>query len=219
MHSVTAFPADAQRWLDEDYALLNDAAGFRALVDRPDLQIGRRPMAGDPNDLFRWRLARVAAPAAVVFEGFVHRLLDYHREWTREYAGGHEVERLAPNARVVYQRFDPGIPGISKRDLCSLEIVRDLGPGEKLASFRSVDHVPPAPGHERIDWWGAALCRDLPGGAESELLYLDRENQGGLFPAWLMNRMMTKYLVLQAEAVQRFFAQGGPPELRRGGGR
>lgn len=175
-------------------------------------------MPGDPNDLFRWRLSRVAAPAEVVFEGFVHRLLEYHREWTREYAGGHEVERLAPNARVVYQRFDPGIPGISKRDLCSLEIVRDLGPGEKLASFRSVDHVPPAPGHERIDWWGAALCRDLPGGRESELLYLDRENQGGLFPAWLMNRMMTKYLVLQAEAVQRYFAQGGPPELRRGVG-
>jgi hypothetical protein len=30
-----------------------------------------------------------------------------------------------------------------------------------------------------------------------------------------MNRMMTRYLVLQAEQVRRFFAAGGPPELRR----
>jgi hypothetical protein len=45
-------------------------------------------------------------------------------------------------------------------------------------------------------------------------MYLDRENQGGRFPAWLMNRMMPTHLVRQAEAVRDFFADGGPPELR-----
>jgi hypothetical protein len=67
--------------------------------------------------------------------------------------------------------------------------------------------------HIRIDWWGAALCTPIDD-AHSELVYLDRENQGGHFPAWLMNRTMTTYLVRQAEAVQRFFADGGPSELR-----
>jgi hypothetical protein len=29
-----------------------------------------------------------------------------------------------------------------------------------------------------------------------------------------MNRVMTRYLVLQADQVRRFFANGGPPDLR-----
>ncbi len=170
-------------------------------------------MPGDPNHLFRWRLPCVAAPAEIVFEGFVSRLLEYHKQWTREFAGGHVVEVLGPDARILYQRFEPGVPGIKPRDLCSLELVRELAPGVKLASFRSVDRLPPEPGYERIDWWGAALCTTLKDGKTSELVYLDRENQGGRFPAWLMNRMMPKYLVLQAEQVRRFFADGGPREL------
>jgi hypothetical protein len=161
-----------------------------------------------------WRLPSIGAPAEIVFEGFVHRLLEYHKEWTREFAGGRVVEQLGPSARILYQRFQPGIPGIAARDLCSIEVVRDLAPGVKLASFRSVDRLPACSGAERIDWWGAALCTTHEGGKSSELVYLDRENQGGWFPAWLMNRMMTRYLVLQAEQVRRFFATGGPPELR-----
>ena len=63
--------------------------------------------------------------------------------------------------------------GITQRDLCSLEVLRDVAPGVKLASFRSVDALPPEPGHERIDWWGAALCRTRDDGVTSELTYLD----------------------------------------------
>ena len=172
-------------------------------------------MPDDPNHLFRWRLPSVAAPAEVVFEGFVRRLLEYHKEWTREFAGGHVVDTLSPSARILYQRFEPGVPGIAPRDLCSIEVVRDLSPEIKLASFRSVDRLPREAGYERIDWWGAALCTTREGGKDSELVYLDRENQGGRFPAWLMNRMMPKYLVLQAEQVRRFFSGGGPSALRK----
>ena len=209
----------SEEWLVRDHALLTDPSGFDAIVEREDLQVWRRPMPDDPNHLFRWRLPSIGAPAEIVFEGFVHRLLEYHKEWTREFAGGRVVEQLGPSARILYQRFQPGIPGIAARDLCSIEVVRDLAPGVKLASFRSVDRLPAWPGAERIDWWGAALCTTHEGGKSSELVYLDRENQGGWFPAWLMNRMMTRYLVLQAEQVRRFFATGGPPELRlpRGG--
>ena len=209
MESMEHWRERADGWLAQDHALMTDAAGFRSRLDRPDLQIGSRPMPGDANELFRWRVPSVAASADGVFEGFVHRLLDFHKHWTREYIEGHVVETLAPNARVLYQRFDPGVPGIAKRDLCSIEVVRDLAPGIKQVSYRSVDRLPKAPGHERIDWWGAALCTTNADGRTSELIYLDRENQGGLFPAWLMNRVMTKYLVLQAEAVRGFFQSGG----------
>lgn len=44
--------------------------------------------------------------------------------------------------------------------------------------------------------------------------YLDRENQGGWFPTWLMNRTKPRYLSLQAEAVRRFFDAGGPAALK-----
>jgi hypothetical protein len=204
---------DSESWLAQDLVLLNDANGFRSLVDRGDLQIGSRPMPDDPNLLFRWRLPVVNASADVVLEGFVNRLLDYHAEWTKEYVGGHVVDAPAPGTRILYQRFRPGIPGIAPRDLCSAEVVRDLPGGVKLASFRSVDALPKEHGHVRIDWWGAALITPVDA-SHSELVYLDRENQGGRFPAWLMNRMMTRYLVLQADQVRRFFANGGPPDLR-----
>jgi hypothetical protein len=215
MHAIQDWSKNVEQWLAQDHALLTDAAAFRSRIDRPDLQVGSRSMPDDPNHLFRWRLPFVAATAEVVFEGFVHRLLDYHKEWTREFVGGHVVETLAPGVRILYQRFKPGVPGISPRDLCSLEVVRELSPRIKLASFRSVDRLPHEPGYERIDWWGAALCTTSEDGKSSELIYLDRENQGGRFPHWLMNLAMPKYLVLQAEQVRSFFSSGGPIELRQ----
>jgi hypothetical protein len=215
MESMHDWSQHADEWLARDHALLTGASGFRTRIDRPDLQVWSQPMPDDPNQLFRWRLPSVGAPAEIVFEGFVHRLLDYHREWTREFAGGRVVDSPASGARILYQRFEPGIPGIAPRDLCSIEVVRELSPGIKLASFRSIDRLPLEAGYVRIDWWGAVLCRTREGGKDSELIYLDRENQGGRFPAWLMNRMMTKYLVVQAEQVRRFFSDGGPSALRQ----
>jgi hypothetical protein len=183
-------------------------------VERGDLRIWSRKTPDDPNRLFRWHLSGLEAPADVVFEGFVHRLLEYHRHWTREFVDGRVLETLSAEARVLYQRFNPGVPGIAQRDLCSIEVVRDLGRGRKLASYRSSERFPKVPGHERIDWWGAALCTTSDDGEHSDLVYLDRENQGGYFPAWLMNLAMPSYLVKQADAVRAFFRDGGPAELR-----
>jgi hypothetical protein len=208
------WPARADAWLQRDHALLTEPDGWRARSAPGDIGLWSRRMPDDANDLFRWRLPVVNAPAEVVFEGFVHRILEHHRAWTREFAGGRVVDAPAAGRRVLHQRFEPGIPGVSPRDLCSAEAVRDLPPGTKLASFRSVDALAPTPGYERIDWWGAALCRTLDDGARSELTYLDRERQGGRIPSWLMNVVMPRYLIVQAERVRRFFADGGPPSLR-----
>jgi hypothetical protein len=214
MEPMTDWSARADAWLDRDLALMTESDGWRAVSAPDGIGLWRRTMPDDANDLFRWRLPVVNATAEVVFEGFVHRILEHHKEWTREFVDGRVVEAVAPHARVIYQRFDPGIPGISKRDLCSLEVLRDVTSATKLASFRSVDALAPTPGYERIDWWGAALCRTLDDGRTSELTYLDRENQGGRLPAWLANLTMPRYLVLQARAVRRFFADGGPASLR-----
>src|SRR4051794_9218308 len=124
MESAQNWPQRADEWLERDHRLLTESEGWRVRLERDDLQIWSRPMADDPNHLFRWRLPVVAAPAEVVFEGFVHRILEYHKQWTREFAGGRVVETLGPSTRVVYQRFEPGVPGISPRDLCSAEVVR-----------------------------------------------------------------------------------------------
>lgn len=215
MEAMSGWSERAEAWLERDRVLLTEPDGWRPRAAPAGVELWSRRMPDDPNDLFRWRLPAVDAPAEVVFEGFVRRCLTYHREWTREFVGGRVVEALGPRARVVYQQFDPGIPGIARRDLCSIEVVRDEAPGVALASFRSVDRLPPEGGYARIDWWGAALCRTLEGGRQSELIYLDRENQGGRLPAWFVNLTMPRYLITQAGCVRRFFAGGGPPELRR----
>lgn len=214
MEALNEWAARAEEWLQRDLALMTDDDGWRPISAPDGIGLWRRAMPDDANDLFRWRLPVVHATAEVVFEGFVHRILEHHKAWTREFVGGRVVETLAPHARVLYQQFDPGIPGISQRDLCSVEVLRDVAPATKLASFRSVDALPRAPGYERIDWWGAALCRTLDDGKTSELTYLDRENQGGHFPSWLMNLTMPRYLIVQARAVRAFFADGGPASLR-----
>lgn len=210
---------EADAWTARDLELLTSDEGWRRVVARDDLAIWSRREPDDPNHLFRWRLPVVGAPAEVVFEGFVARILEYHQHWTREYMDGRVVEALDDRARIVYQRFDPGVVGVTKRDLCSAEVVRELAPGRLLASFRSVDRVAPQPGFERIDWWGAALATTRDDGRTSEFVYLDRENQGGLMPAWLVNLTMPRYLTLQADGVRRFFADGGPPALRAPAGR
>lgn len=209
MWSAAEWADHADSWVQQDLALLTEPEGWRPIRAEAPIELWSRTMADDPNHLFRWRLPVVDAPAEAVFEDFVHGILTHHKAWTREFVGGRVVEEGAPGMRILHQRFDPGIPGVTPRDLVSIEVVRDLAPGVKLASYRSVDRLPREPGFERIDWWGAALSRTLPDGAHSELIYLDRENQGGWFPTWLMNRMMPGYLVLQARLVQRFFAQRG----------
>ncbi len=197
-------------WLEVDYRLMTSDEGWSAGPRYGAIEVDRRRMPDDPNDLFRWKLPDIEAAHEHVFDCFVRRVLDYHQHWTKEFAGGHVVEQIHPDARIVYQRFRPGVPGIKNRDLCHLEVTRIVSDGVLQASYRSVDAMPAQPGHERIRWWGATLCTrgSLPG--RSSMVYLDRENQGGRFPSWLMNLVMTRYLREQAEQVSRFFRGGGP---------
>lgn len=212
VEALDGWEARAQGWLDRDHALLVGDEGWRTLAAPDGIGLWSRPMPDDPNLLFRWRLPQLAAPPGAVYDAFVTRILELHHEWTREFVGGRVLSEPAPGVRVLHQRFDPGIPGITRRDLCSVEVTRTLPGGAWLVSYRSVDALPSEPGHVRIDWWGAALCR--PQGEGSELLYLDRENQGGWFPAWAMNAMMPKYLILQAREVERWFREAAAESRR-----
>jgi hypothetical protein len=203
-----------EEWLETDLRLMTQPEGWRALRGSSGCTLHRRPSPDDPNDLFLWRCPTMNAPAEIVFEALVHRILDYHQHWTREFVGGSLVEAIDRDTKIFHQRFDPGIPGFKKRDLCYVMVARRLDERTLQASYRSVDAVAPLPGHERIRWWGANLCiaGERPG--TSELVYLDREDQGGAIPAWLMNLLMPRYLRYQCDQLRRFFADGGPPALR-----
>jgi hypothetical protein len=210
MSPIPGWPEIQSEWLDTDHRLLTSLDGWTPHRRREGNRVWRRSMPGDANDLFLWQSPLINAPAATVDDVLVNRLLDYHQHWTKEFRGGRVVERLGPNAQIIYQHFDPGVPGISKRDLCSVVVTRKLDGGALLASHRSVDTVPPQPGYVRIDWWGAHLC--VPGEREGTcaLFYLDRENQGRLFPAFVMNLVMPNYLRFQYKQIEAFFANGGP---------
>ena len=207
MEAAAEWAGHAEGWLRRDLELLTKDEGWRALRVAAPVSLWSRAMPDDPNDLFRWRLPAVDAPAEAVFRCFVLDILEHHKVWTKEFVGGSVVDEPAPGVRILHQRFEPGIPGVTPRDLCAIEVARDLEPGVKLVSYRSVDRLSAVPGFVRIDWWGAALIRTVSDGTRSELTYLDRENQGGWFPTWLMNRMMPGYLVFQATQVQAFFAR------------
>jgi hypothetical protein len=197
-------------WLSLDQRLLSRPDEFELCERAEGYSIWKRRMPDDPNDLFRWEIHDLGAPHDRVFEIFVRRILDYHQHWTKEFVGGRVVAEPGPDTQVLYQQFDPGLPGVKKRDLCHVTVTRRLDDGSLLASHRSVDAVPEVAGFERIRWWGASLC--VPGRAQgrSTLIYLDRENQGGAFPAWLMNLLMPRYLRYQCERLIELFAQGGP---------
>jgi hypothetical protein len=201
----------AAEWLATDIKLLTSPDGWTAAAGA-GFPLWRRSMVDNPNDLFLWRHERLNAPPRRVHAALTHQILAYHQHWTREFRGGELVRELSRNAKIFYQWFDPGIPGITKRDLCYLMVEQELENGALLASYRSVPE-PPRGDFERIDWWGASLC--VPGSTPGTCAfsYLDREDQGGRFPVWLMNRMMPRYLRMQRDGLARFFADGGPPEL------
>jgi hypothetical protein len=207
--------ADLKRsdeWLHQDLELITSPRGWTE-VRGAKLPLWRRSFPDNPNHLFLWRHEGMNAPPRSIHLALTHRNLDYHQHFTKEFRGGEVVRELSPQAKIFYQWFDPGIPGITKRDLCYLMVERKLENGALLASFRSVPERPPRRGFERITWWGASLCAPGKTPETCELSYLDREDQGGLFPAWLMNRMMPAYLREQRERMARFFANGGPAEL------
>ena len=68
--------------------------------------------------------------------------------------------------------------------------------------------MPVPTGYERIDWWGAHLFQANDDGT-SQLVLIDRENQGGRFPSAMMNKVMPNYLTLQFERIIEFFKKGG----------
>ena len=174
------------------------------------ISIWQQSFEDDKNDLFRWRLPNVAADYQVVFDVFVNKMVDYHQYWTAEYTGGFLVEEIDENTQIVYQQFNPNIPFISKRDLLYIQWTRRIDDKRIQTSFRSIvlDTMPVPDGFERIDWWGAHLFQANEDGT-SQLVLIDRENQGGRFPSFMMNKVMPKYLTLQFESIIDFFKKGG----------
>ncbi len=210
MITLQDWQANKDKWLDRDLALMTSDAGWKKRGQKNGINIWQQPFADDKNDLFRWRLPQVAADFREVHNVFANQMIDYHQYWTAEYTGGFLVEEIDENTRIYYQQFNPNVPFISKRDLLYLQCSRVIDESTIQTSFRSMvlDKMPVPKGFERIDWWGGHLFQANDDGT-SQLVLIDRENQGGRFPAFMMNQTMPKFLIHQFESIVAFFAKGG----------
>ena len=211
MITIQDWQSNKEAWLDTDLALMTSNEGWKERSQKKGISsIWQRPFSDDKNDLFRWRLPRVAAPHHQVFDVFTNKMLDYHQYWTAEYTGGYVVKEIEGNAQIIYQQFNPNVPFISKRDLLYIQWSRKIDEKTIQTSFKSIllDELPVPDGFERIDWWGAHLF-EANEDDTSQLVLIDRENQGGRFPAFMMNLIMPKYLTHQFESIIKFFDAGG----------
>lgn len=210
MITIQDWKLNKETWLDIDLALMTLNDGWKERSQKNDINIWQRPFADDKNDLFRWRLPNVAANHNEVFDVFTNKMIDYHQYWTAEYTGGYVVKIIDENTQIIYQQFNSGMPFISNRDLLYIQWSRHIDDKTIQTSFRSIilEDMPVPKGFERIDWWGGHLF-DANEDGTSQLVLIDRENQGGRFPAFMMNLIMPKYLTHQFESIIQFFEKGG----------
>jgi hypothetical protein len=196
--------------LDKDLALMISNDSWKERSIKNGISIYQRSFSDDKNDLFRWRLPNVAANHNEVFDVFTNKMIDYHHYWTAEYTGGYVVKVIDENTQIIYQQFNSGVPFISNRDLLYIQWSRHIDEKTIQTSFRSIvlEDMPVPKGSERIDWWGGHLFEANEDGT-SQLVLIDRENQGGHFPSFMMNLIMPKYLTHQFESIIKFFEKGG----------
>lgn len=210
MITLKDWQENKEKWLDRDLALMTSDTGWQKRSTVSNIDIWQRSFTDDKNDLFRWRLPKVAADHRTVHDVFVNQMIDYHHYWTAEYSGGFLVEELDEDTQIIYQQFDPNKPFISKRDLLYIQWSRKIDDKTIQTSFRSIvmEEFPVPNGFERIDWWGGHLFEANPDGS-SQLVLIDRENQGGWFPYFMMNLIMPQYLSHQFNSIVKFFEKGG----------
>ena len=210
MITIKDWQSNKEKWLDTDLTLMTSNSGWKERSQKKGITIWQRSFADDKNDLFRWRLPRVADSHDEVFDVFTNKMIHYHQYWTAEYTGGYIVKEIDKNTQIIYQQFNPNVPFISKRDLLYIQWSRNIDDKTIQTSFRSIalDTMPVPDGFERIDWWGGHLFEANEDGT-SQLVLIDRENQGGRFPAFIMNQIMPQYLTHQFESIVKFFQKGG----------
>ena len=210
MITIKDWQANKDNWLDTDLALMTSNEGWKERSQKNGINIWQRSFSDDKNDLFRWRLPSVAAKHEEIFDVFTNKMIDYHQYWTAEYTGGFVVKKIDEYTQIIYQQFNSGMPFISNRDLLYIQWSRKIDDKTIQTSFRSIiwEEMPVPVGFERIDWWGGHLFEANADGT-SQLVLIDRENQGGRFPSFMMNLIMPKYLTHQFESIVKFFEKGG----------
>ena len=210
MITIQDWQLHKDKWLDTDLALMTSNDGWKERTAKNGISIWQQSFADDKNDLFRWRLPKVAAGYKVVHDVFINKMIDYHQYWTKEYTGGFMVKEIDADAQIIYQQFNPNIPFIAKRDLLYIQWSRRIDDKTIQTGFRSIviDDMPVPASFERIDWWGGHLFEANDDGT-SQLVLIDRENQGGRFPSLMMNMVMPQYLTFQFESIVEFFKKGG----------
>jgi hypothetical protein len=210
MTTLQDWQLNKEAWSDQDLALMTSNDGWKERSQKKGISIWQQSFPDDKNDIFKWHLPSLAASHIEVFDVFVNKMVDYHHYWTSEYTGGYVVKEIDAQTQIIYQQFDPNKPFISKRDLLYIQWSRKIDEKTILTSFRSIiwEEIPVPKGFERIDWWGGHLFEANADGS-SQLVFIDRENQGGWFPYFMMNLVMPIYLIYQLEHIITFFDNGG----------
>ena len=210
MITLKDWQVNKDKWLETDFSLMTSDEGWKERTQKDGIKVWQRSFPDDKNDIFRWRLPKISASHNEVFDVFINKMIDYHHYWTSEYTGGYVVKAIDENTQIIYQQFDPNKPFISKRDLLYIQWSRKIDDKTIQTCFKSItlDEVPVPKGYERIDWWGGHIFEANPDGT-SQLVFIDRENQGGFFPSFLMNQVMPIYLIYQFEHIISFFDKGG----------
>jgi hypothetical protein len=67
-----------EKWLDRDLALMTSDEDWIERTQNGGIKIWQRSFPDDKNDLFRWRLPKVATSHAEVFDVFTNKIVDYH---------------------------------------------------------------------------------------------------------------------------------------------
>lgn len=193
-----------------DEKLMTSDNGWKVAKEKSGITIWTRSFPDDKNNMFKWVIPSLKADYKEVYDCIANHFHEYHQYFTVEYTGGYDVANPDEFNKVSYQQYDSGFKLISNRDWVVIQTTKVLNDKQIQIAYRSITHPdrPLVKGYERIDWWGGHIFEDN-GDGTTKLYFVDRENQGGMFPAFLMNQMMPGYLIKQVVAFEKFFEQGG----------
>jgi hypothetical protein len=149
-----------------------------------------------------------------------HSQIPLSRAWTKEVHSTQRLLQCADGSEVWAQYLVPVFIarffGVMPRLLVACYVTSARPNGDGSVSCRSLpEHMYDASAAPRrtpvINWYGAFRFLVVPGDESAcTVCKLDREDQGGMFPAWLMNRTMVGFLEEEVTKATTFIRENAP---------
>jgi hypothetical protein len=203
------------QWLKEDEALVRESDHWtvRREKNEGDLRLtvrSRDDPSGDPNWLFSYYDHQVVELPLEVTTALYGSWVDLAQNWTKE----QHFEKLlleSENVAIWFQFFLPPllahICGAAPRALVAAYTFSSSENGPTVISNRSVPKkwVSSLPRSSVLLMWHGGFLLHAEGAQKTSIVKIDRENQGGWLPTWLMNHfLMVKYLNEESTAIVKY---------------